>query len=106
MDRSEAIVAVEILGRSYPIRSRLDPEYVARLAAFVNDRMRAAAETTATDTVHAAVLAALNIADELFRTRDAPAGDATPLIERAQALELLLDEALESPPLAARERAG
>ena len=59
-------------GQRYPIRSALDPEYVARLAAYVDEKMRAAADSTPTgDSLRLAVLAALNIADELFRCRDA-----------------------------------
>ena len=59
-------------GQRYPIRSSLDPEYVARLATYVDEKMRAAADTTPSgDSLRLAVLAALNIADELFRCRDA-----------------------------------
>ena len=63
---------VEIHGQRYPIRSALEPEYVARLATYVDEKMRAAADSTPTgDSLRLAVLAALNIADELFRCRDA-----------------------------------
>ena len=66
------IVPVEIDGQRYPIRTALDPAYVTRLAAYVEQKMRAASDSTPTsDSVSLAVLAALNIADELFRCRDA-----------------------------------
>jgi len=66
------VVPVEIQGQRYPIRSSLDPEYVARLATYVDEKMRAAGDMTPTgDSLRLAVLAALNIADELFRCRDA-----------------------------------
>ena len=62
------LIPVEIHGQRYPIRSGLDPEYVARLASYVDEKMRVAAESTPTgDSLRLAVLAALNIADELFR---------------------------------------
>ena len=41
------VVPVEIHGQRYPIRSSLDPEYVARLATYVDEKMRAAADTDA-----------------------------------------------------------
>ena len=64
------VVHVEIHGQQYPIRSGLDPVYVAELAAYVDEKMRAAArESTAGDTLKIAVLAALNIADECFRAQ-------------------------------------
>ena len=67
----DVVISVEIHGQRYPIRSTLDPEYVARLASYVDDKMRAAADSTPTgDSLRLAVLAALNIADELFRCRE------------------------------------
>src|SRR3982751_3662565 len=95
MTDSGAVVPVEIHGQRYPIRSSLDPEYVARLALYVDQKMRAAADTTpASDQVRLAVLAALNIADELFRCRDANTTRDGELAERAGELERLLDRVL------------
>jgi cell division protein ZapA len=92
---SGRVVPVDIHGQRYPIRSTLDPEYVARLALFVDEKMRAAAETTPTgDGLRLAVLAALNIADELFRCRDANRDRDGRLAERAEELERLLDRVL------------
>jgi cell division protein ZapA len=89
------VVPVEINGQRYPIRSSLDPEYVARLAAYVDDKMRAAADAApSTDSVRLAVLAALNIADELFRYRDMIRAESGALAERATQLERLLDRVL------------
>ena len=68
---SRRVVTVEIHGQRYPIRSGLDPAYVAELAAYVDEKMRLASrESPAGDTLKLAVLAALNIADECFRARD------------------------------------
>ena len=71
----DAVISVEIHGQRYPIRSDLDREYVARLATYVDEKMRAAADTTPTgDSLRLAVLTALNVADELFRCRDSSRG--------------------------------
>ena len=95
MSDSGRVVPVDIRGQRYPIRSGLDPEYVARLALYVDEKMRAAAETTPTgDNLRLAVLAALNIADELFRCRDANRDRDGQLAERAEELERLLDRVL------------
>jgi cell division protein ZapA len=89
------LIPVEIQGQRYPIRTALDPEYVARLAAFVDERMRAAADSTPTgDSLRLAVLAALNIADELFRFREAGLARDGQLAERTEELERLLDRVL------------
>ena len=59
------------------------------------DQMRAAAESTPTsDMVRLAVLAALNVADELFRCRDVNRARDGELAERAGELEKMLDRIL------------
>jgi cell division protein ZapA len=89
------VIPVQIQGQRYPIQTTLDAEYVARLAAFVDERMRAAAESTPTgDSTRLAVLAALNIADELFRANDATDTRDGRLAERTEELERLLDRVL------------
>ena len=89
------VISVEIHGQRYPIRSALDPDYVNRLAVFVDDKIRAAADSTRTgDSLRLAVLAALNIADELFRCRETNHARDGQLAERAGELERLLDRVL------------
>ncbi|HEY7290267.1 MAG TPA: cell division protein ZapA [Vicinamibacterales bacterium] len=89
------VIPVEIHGQRYPIRSGLDPDYVARLASYVDEKMRAASDSTPTgDTLRLAVIAALNIADEYFRCRDANDARDGQLAERAGELEKMLDRLL------------
>ena len=93
----DALISVEIHGQRYPIRSGLDQEYVTRLAHYVDEKMRAAADSTPTgDALRLAVLTALNVADELFRCRDGARLRSGELAERAGELERLLDRALIS----------
>lgn len=89
------VIPIHIQGQQYPIRTSLEPEYVLQLAMFVDEKMRAAAESTPTgDSLRLAVLAALNIADELFRCRDATDQRNGQLAERTEELERLLDRVL------------
>jgi len=54
------VISVEIQGQRYPIRSALEEAYVARLATYVDEKMRTATETTPTgDSLRLAVLVAL-----------------------------------------------
>ena len=88
---------VFIQGQRYPIRSTLDPAYIAELAAYVDEKMKAAAESgTAHDTLRLAVLAALNIADEMFRCRETAGARARAVVDRTRAIEQMLDAALHS----------
>lgn len=62
-------VRVEIYDQTYHLRGS-DAEYIAELAEYVDTKMRLIAEQAATvDSLRVAVLAALNIADELFTLR-------------------------------------
>ena len=89
------VVSVEIRGQRYPIQSDLDAKYVNGLASYLDEKIRAASETTPHgDTLRLTVIAALNIADELFRCQDVQQASRGALAERAEALERLLDAAL------------
>jgi cell division protein ZapA len=91
----DAVISVEIHGHRYPIRSTLDEAYVARLASYVDEKMRAAADSAPTgDLLRVAVLTALNVADELFRCRDTSLARNGELAERAGELERLVDRVL------------
>ena len=105
MEQPTRIVTVEIHGQRYPIRSSLDSAYVADLAAYVDEKMRLAIkECPSGDTLKVAVLAALNIADEYFRTCDNAHDNQVGIAHRAKELERMLDLALA--PAGARLPAG
>jgi len=89
------VVTVEIHGQRYPIRSSLDQDYVLRLAAYVDQKSTAAADSTPTgDSLRLAVLAALNIADEVFRIREQTRARDSEIAERASELEQIVDRVL------------
>ena len=101
------LVTVDINGLRYPIRSRLDPAYVADLASYVEGKMQLAArESPSGDTLKIAVLAALNIADECFRARQEGSSQRSDLTQRALELERMLDLALGSEDIAAEAPAA
>ena len=90
-----SVVTVEIGGQRYPIRSVLDERYVTELAAYVDQKMRAASDAApSSDMLGLAILVALNIADEYFRQRDQQVVNTDDLHERAIRLERGVDEAL------------
>lgn len=95
-------VSVEIYDQIYNLRGS-DGEYIQQLAALVNAKMRAVAAHGGTaDSLRVAVLAALNIADELLALRaryDSLAGSVDSaedsMRSRADTLSEMLDELLE-----------
>ena len=89
------VVTVDIAGQRYPIRSGLDERYVTELAAYVDQKMRAASDAAPTSDMQGlAILVALNLADEFFRARDAQSSSHGALNERALRLERLVDDIL------------
>ena len=81
-DDAERIVPVVIHGQRYPVKSALNPAYVAELAAYVDEKIRVASDENQTnDSLRVAVLAALNLADEVFRYRQ----DRAPALVRSLA---------------------
>jgi cell division protein ZapA len=98
-DDFERVVPVVIQGQRYPVRSNLEPAYVAELAAYVDEKMRLASEANDTsDFLRVAVLAALNLADEVFRQRADKESRATAVATRAGEIERLVDEVLALDP--------
>ena len=99
MSDGDRIVPVVIHGQRYPVRSSLSPAYVAELAAYVDEKIRVAADQNQTnDSLRVAVLAALNLADEVFRYRLDRQESAGALASRAGEIERLVDEALADAP--------
>jgi cell division protein ZapA len=95
-DPQNASVRVEIFDQAYNLRGS-DPDYILKLAEYVDGKMRAVAQATSTvDTVRLAVLAALNIADEYHILKRQQESNGKPDYQkRAHRLSNLLDEVLD-----------
>jgi cell division protein ZapA len=96
---SSKVIHVDIHGQRYSVRSELDPQYIGELASFVDERIQLAAKELSTgDPLRLAVIAALNVADELFRARANSNGFEGRVMERTASLERLIDAALTDAP--------
>lgn len=93
MTESES-VTVKIFGSEYTLKGVAEPEYVIKIASFVDDRMNEVARSSSVaSTTKVAILAAVNIADELFRSQDGS----------IQSMALLEDRSVEIVRLLAKE---
>ncbi len=100
--RASTSVSVEIYDQTYNLRAH-DSEYIEKLAHAVDAKMRAVSATGNTvDSLRVAVLAAINIADELLRLqehcrllRGTMSETQTILRTRANSLSGLLDSVLD-----------
>ena len=65
------ILKVNIYGTEYPIKGSTDPDYIKNVAKYVDAKMREINKNISIDSsLKVAILAALNITDELFRERN------------------------------------
>jgi len=89
---------IEIYDQMYNVNSDGEnEEHLRELAAYVDGKMREVAEATRmVDTVKVAVLAALNIADEMFAYRARQEQIQGPLRKRVEKCVALVEKALEA----------
>lgn len=93
------LVQVQIFGHSYAIRGEADQEYILGVAAYVDRKMREITEKLPVASLSkVAILASLNIADELFKERAQREASDKSLNDRAARLNAVLDDLLEDSP--------
>ncbi len=98
MAKSQDGIRVEIYDQEYHMRGDLDPEYIHRLAKFLDQRMRLiAARTKTVDSLRVAVLAALNLADEYHQLKARHEATTKQVDEKVSEYSEVLDELLKQP---------
>ncbi len=90
------VVQVQICGHTYTIKGEAEQEYILRVAAYVDRKMREVMEKLpVASPSKVAILASLNIADELFKERTQQRHHEEQLSRRAERLNAALDELFE-----------
>ena len=90
------VVQVQICGHTYTIKGEADQEYILGVAAYVDRKMREVMDKLpVASPSKVAILASLNIADELFKERTQQRQDEEQLSRRTQRLSAVLDDLLE-----------
>ena len=85
-------VEIQILGQKYTIKGEASEEYIKRLAAYVDEKLKEIHTANPSITpLKASILASLNIADELHRIRDEHEIAARNIEEKTNALTGLFD---------------
>ena len=86
---------VEIFGGVYHVRGKQDPEYLQRLARVVDGKMREISHHVGVvDSGKIAILAALNLADELLQCNHQQEGERVEMMEKVEELTGVLNDAL------------
>ncbi len=93
------VVQVEIFGHSYTIKGEANHEYIADVANYVDRKMREVTEKMPVASLSkVAILASLNIADELFKERAQRDRFLRDLETRTAQMNLALEASLEEAP--------
>jgi cell division protein ZapA len=96
------VVQVQILGQQLSIRGEADQAYIMGVATYVDRKMREITEKLPVASLSkVAILASLNIADELFKERASREREGVDQDDRAQRLSAVirrLDQMLEDNP--------
>ena len=90
-------IPIHVLGTSFAIQTDESPEYVERLVTYVTTKVETLQRSIGTkDNLRLVVLAAVLIADELFKERGAKSGgEAGDLGDLTESIIARLDDALE-----------
>ncbi len=88
---------VDIFGQEYKIRGAGDPQYIHKIAGYVDKKMREIAHSSGIlSQSRIAILAALNIADELYQEREKRERVQGELGRQAERLSELLDNKISA----------
>jgi cell division protein ZapA len=86
---------IDIYDQSYNVNAE-NEEYIKELAAYVDTKMREVADAThMVDSLKVAVLAALNITDEMFQLRERQQKIEGPVRKQVERCAALVEKALE-----------
>ena len=89
-------VQISIFGQEYSVKAPADPEYIQKIAEYVDGKMREVQSgfSSTQSSTRIAILAAMNIADELFNDRQSGDVDSTAVEQKISSLIDFIDENL------------
>ena len=96
MSKDNNTVQISIYGQEYSVKAPADPEYIKKIAAYLDEKMievQSGFSTTQSST-RIAILAAMNITDELFTARKDQDSGAGEIEEKISTLIELIDDSL------------
>ncbi|MGV3710066.1 MAG: cell division protein ZapA [Gemmatimonas sp.] len=94
----KTVVKVRIVGDEYSLRTDQSPEHTRLVAEHVDRTIRAIMEAGVNETSKAAILAALQITDELFREREGADTITAEIRQLANDIRPLLPPAKRAEP--------
>ncbi len=97
MAKSQQGIQVKIYDQNYTMRGNLDADYIQGLASFVDAKMRSVADRSqVVDSLQVAVLASLNMADELQQLQARFESQTRRIQKKANEYNRALDQVLKA----------
>ncbi len=89
-------VKISIFGQEYSVKAPADEAYIKKIAEYLDEKMREVQSGFATtqSSTRIAILAGMNIADELFSARQSVESDSSEVEEKISSLIELIDDSL------------
>ena len=96
MEKSDNLVKVDIYGKEYTVKGDADKGYIESVAEYVDSKMKEVdANVPFESSLRVAILAAMNITDELFSQKSDKSLETEEIEEKAKSLVEQLEETLE-----------
>lgn len=97
MNSEGRVVEVEIFGQVYPVRANVESEeYIRKVAEYVDSKMKEISKGLhASSDTKVAILAALNVADELFSLMERQEDEVSHLKKQITQYSDVLDRAIK-----------
>jgi cell division protein ZapA len=97
MSEPSNLVKVTILGQEYTVKAPAEATYIKEIAEFVNVKMKEVQDNLGSDqsSTRIAILAAMNISDELFSIRRLKESQQRDVETRISSLIEFIDENIE-----------
>ena len=89
-------VSISIFGQEYSVKAPADPEYILKIAEYLDGKMREVQSgfSTTQSSTRIAILAAMNITDELFNAMQSGDLENTEVEQKISSLIELIDESI------------
>ena len=89
-------VSISIFGQEYSVKAPADPEYIKKIGEYLDGKMREVQSgfTTTQSSTRIAILAAMNITDELFTSRQSSGSIDSEVEEKISTLIELIEETI------------
>ncbi len=96
MDNNDSLARVSIFGHEYTVKAPADSTYIKNIAEYVDTKMREVQEgmPDVQSTERIAILAAMNISDELFTNKEDKEIFSSEMENKVQSLIEIVDENL------------